>query len=150
MDTSKLAFVGLAALAGMCIALQATVNGKFRQNLDNPTFAVFFSICGTILCALLALLILRPPVPTIDHFKATQWWNWIGGPLGALIVLAGAMLMPKLGAAAFIAAVVAGQLITSLLVDHFGWLGASVQPITVGRLVGVGLIIAGAICVKNL
>ena len=39
----------LAAAAGACIALQASANGKFRENLQSPAWAAYFSICGTIL-----------------------------------------------------------------------------------------------------
>jgi bacterial/archaeal transporter family-2 protein len=150
MDKLTLVYLFCAGLTGCCIALQATVNGRFRQNLDNPTYAVFFSICGTILCAVIAVLVIRPPVPTMEQIRTTSWWNWIGGPLGALIVLSGAMLTPKIGAAAFICAVVAGQLILSMLIDHFGWLGIEVRPISPGKVVGVLMILGGAVCVKYL
>jgi len=150
MNATTALYLSLSAIAGCCIALQATVNGRFRQNLDNPTFAVFFSICGTILCAAIAVVVLRPPVPTWEQFRATQWWNWIGGPLGALIVLAGAMLTPKIGAAAFICAVVAGQLLLSILIDHFGWFGMPVVEANWKRLLGAAFIILGVVCVKYL
>lgn len=74
----------------------------------------------------------------------------MGGPLGALIVLAGATLAKELGAAAFIALVVGGQLICSVLLDHFSLLGLKEQPLTLGRSFGVVLVIAGVICIKYL
>src|SRR5262245_31775517 len=111
-------FALLAVGAGACIALQASANGNFRRNLgDNPMFAAYFSILGTILTATLAMLILRPQVPSTSALRDTPWWNWIGGPLGALIVLAGAALTARLGAALFIALVVGGQLFCSLVLD---------------------------------
>ncbi len=144
-------FALLAVGAGACIALQASANGKFRQNLgDNPLFAAFISICGTILTAVAAMLILRPPVPSAAMLRDTQWWNWIGGPLGALIVLAGTTLTPRLGAALFIALVVGGQLLCSLVLDHFALMGLSEQPLTPGRLLGAALVVAGVLCVKYL
>jgi bacterial/archaeal transporter family-2 protein len=150
MDRITLVYLFCAALTGCCIALQATVNGRFRQNLDNPTYAVFFSICGTIICAVVAVLVIRPPVPTMEQFRTTSWWNWIGGPLGALIVLAGATLTSELKPAVFISFVVAGQLILSLLIEHFGWLETPVKIITPGRFIGVLMILGGAVCVKYL
>jgi len=143
----------LAAGAGSCIALQAVANTRLRQNLDTPDnslIASFFSICGTILTATLAVLILRPVWPTWLSLKQTQWWNWIGGPLGVLFVLAGATLVKELGAAAFIVLVVAGQLLVSLLFDHFALMGLPEQPITAGRILGVLLMVAGVACIKLL
>lgn len=147
---NTLLYALLAAVAGACIAAQAAANGKFRQNLGHPAFATYFSICGTILVASAAMLLVRPPVPTWETLRQTQWWNWVGGPLGAVIVLAGATLTPKLGAAAFIAFVVGGQLICSMLLDHFALMGLDEQPVTPGRLLGAVLVVAGVVCVKFL
>jgi transporter family-2 protein len=144
-------FALLAMGAGACIAIQASANGDFRKSLgDNPLFAAFFSICGTFLTAITAMLILRPAVPSAATLRETPWWNWIGGPLGALIVLAGAALTARLGAALFIALVVGGQLLCSLALDHFALLGLSEQPITGGRLLGAALVVAGVLCIKYL
>lgn len=140
----------LAAGAGACIALQASANGAFRKNLGDPTFAAFFSICGTFITAITAMLILRPSAPTSEAIASTSWWNWIGGPLGALIVLAGAALTPRLGAAAFIACVVGGQLLCSVVLDHFALMGLPEAQITWQRLLGVLLVVAGVICIKYL
>jgi transporter family-2 protein len=146
-----LVFALLAVGAGACIALQATANGNFRKNLgDNPLFAAYFSICGTILTATTALLILRPTAPTASALRDTPWWNWIGGPLGALIVLAGAVLTRELGAALFIALVVGGQLLCSLALDHFALMGLNEQPVTPGRLLGAALVVTGVLCIKYL
>ena len=144
-------FMLLAMGAGACIAIQASANGDFRKSLgDNPLFAAFFSICGTFLTAVTAMLLLRPAVPGAPALREAPWWNWIGGPLGALIVLAGAALTARLGAALFIALVVGGQLLCSLLLDHFGLVGLKEQPITPGRFFGALLVVAGVLCVKYL
>lgn len=139
----------LATAAGACIALQAAANGSLRTNLDDPRYAAFFSICGTIVTAAAVMLVLRPTPPTAAALRAAPWWNWIGGPLGAAIVLAGAVLAPKLGAAAFIAAVVAGQLFCSILLDHFGLMNLPRQELTAARLLGVLLVFAGVLLVKQ-
>jgi len=145
MDTL---WILLATGAGACIALQAAANGSLRTNLADARYAAFFSICGTILTAVLVMLAIRPNPPTLETMRAAPWWNWIGGPLGALIVLAGAALAPRLGAAAFIASVVAGQLLCSLLLDHFGLMNLPQQALTSGRFIGAALVFAGVLLVK--
>lgn len=145
-----LVYALLAAGAGCCIALQATANTRFRHNLESPYYAAFFSICGTILFAIVFMLIMRPTTPSVAAIKGTQWWNWVGGPLGALIVLAGATLTRELGAAAFIALVVAGQVICSMVLDHFALMGLPESPITWQRVLGGTLVVLGVVCIKYL
>jgi transporter family-2 protein len=140
----------LAAGAGGCLAVQATVNSRFRTNLDSPLAATYLSICGTILFATAAMLVLRPPLPTREALSGTQWWNWIGGPLGTLIVLAGAYLTRSLGAAPFLCLMIAGQLVFGVVLDHYGLLGLAQTRVTVGRVVGVLLVVAGVISIKYL
>ncbi len=144
-------FALLAVGAGACIALQASANGKFRENLGgNALLAAYLSICCTFCTATFAVLLMRPPLPSPAALRETQWWNWIGGPLGALIVLAGAALTRELGAALFIALVVGGQLLCSLLLDHFALMGLKEQPVTPGRVLGALLVVAGVLCIKYL
>jgi transporter family-2 protein len=161
MNWTLTLYAALAAAAGSCIALQASANGRFRQNLGDaagdaapeyvgPAWASYFSIIGTILCATVAMLVLRPPLPTKEMLHGTQWWNWIGGPLGAVIVLAGATLTPKLGAAAFVALIVGGQILCSMVLDHFGLMGLPRVPMSEGRVVGAVLVVIGVACVKFL
>ena len=120
------------------------------MTIGSPAYAAFFSICGTFVTAVCTMLLLRPATPSAEAFRQTQWWHWIGGPLGAVIVLAGATLVAHLGAALFIALVVGGQLLCSLLLDHFAMMGLPEQPITPGRALGALLVLAGVLCIKFL
>jgi transporter family-2 protein len=86
----------------------------------------------------------------MEAIRGTQWWNWTGGPLGAMIVLAGAALTNRLGAAAFIALVVGGQLVCSMLLDHFALMGLDEKAVTPGRAFGAVLVVAGVVCIKYL
>lgn len=143
-----LVWILFAAGAGTCIALQAAANGSLRANLHDPRYAAFFSILGTFASAILFMTALRPRWPEGVEWRTIPWWNWIGGPLGATIVLAGATLTPKLGAAAFIAAVVAGQLFCSLILDSFGLMNVPQQPLSLGRIIGVAMVFGGVLLVR--
>ncbi|HEY2787378.1 MAG TPA: DMT family transporter [Fimbriiglobus sp.] len=140
--------LALAAGAGACIALQAAANGSLRSAVKSPEWAAYFSICGTIICATTAMIILRPVAPATADVKQTVWWQWIGGPLGALIVLAGATLTPKLGAATFVAFVVGGQLVCAALMDQFGLMGLAQRNLTTGRAMGAVFVIFGALLIR--
>jgi len=130
--------------------MQASANSNLRRRIDSAEFAAFFSICGTIITALVCMVIFRPNTPTWEDLKQTSWWNWIGGPLGVIFVFAGATLTEKLGAAAFIALVVGGQLACSLVFDHFALMGLPEKAITPQRLLGAALVVAGVVCIKYL
>ncbi len=138
----------LAALAGACIAVQAAANGSLRANLGDSRWATFFSICGTTLTALLMMALAQPKLPATAAFVRAPWWNWIGGPLGACIVMAGAALTPRLGAAAFIASVVAGQLVCSVVLDSCGLMNIAAQQLSVARVAGVFLVFGGVLLVR--
>ncbi|MGN6386109.1 MAG: DMT family transporter [Verrucomicrobiota bacterium] len=142
-------WIVMAAAAGACISVQAAVNSSLRVHLHDARWATFFSICGTILTGLLVMLVIRPSFPTATDLRSAPWWNWIGGALGAVIVFAGATLTPKLGAASFIAAVVGGQILCSLCLDHFGLLDLPLHTVNLNRVLGAGLVVAGVIVVTR-
>jgi bacterial/archaeal transporter family-2 protein len=138
----------LAVAAGGCIAMQAAANGALRHQLGDARYAGFFSICGTMLTAILIMLALRPTMPSLAAIRTAPWWMWIGGPLGTLFVLAGASLTPKLGAASYITAAIAGQVVLSLLLDHFGLMNVPQQGLTLSRMAGGLLVVGGVLLVR--
>jgi len=137
----------LASAAGACISIQAAANASLRNHLNDVRWATFFSICGTTITAVLVMLAIRPNFPATDALRSAPWWNWIGGPLGAVIVLSGAALTPKLGAASFIAAVVAGQLACSALLDHLAIMNLPSHPFTLTRGLGIALVFSGVLLI---
>jgi len=68
---------------------------------------------------------------------------------GAIFISLAILLIPQLGAATFIAVLVAGQMLASLIFDHYGWLGLEQRPIDVLRLIGVCLLVAGVVLIRR-
>jgi transporter family-2 protein len=81
--------------------------------------------------------------------RGLPWYAWVGGLYGAVFVVAAAWAVPRLGVALTITLMVAGQLLISLVLDHFGALGVPRQPLNLGRLAGVALVIGGVLMVRR-
>ena len=76
-------------------------------------------------------------------------WVWLGGLLGALYVVGVIYLAPRLGAATMIGFIVTGQLLTSLLLDHFGVVGFPLHPVNGWRILGALLLVTGVILIRR-
>jgi transporter family-2 protein len=91
--------------------------------------------------ALVLLIVgLRTPVPERAAFAAVPWWAWLGGLLGAFYVASSTVVAVELGATTLLGLALLGQLATALVIDHFGWLGLPVNPLTWSRVAGVALL----------
>ncbi len=88
------------------------------------------------------------PLPSVSKLGGAPWWVWIGGIIGAFYVAVSVIAAPRLGAAALIGAIVAGQLGAALLIDQFGWVGFPVQHVSLGRIAGVACLFAGVLLVR--
>lgn len=140
--------LGLAVLLGVVLPIQVGVNAQLRSGLGNPTVATTVSFIVGTLGLLLVLAAMRPPLPAAAAVARMPWWTWTGGLLGALYILGTILLAPKLGAAALLAAIVAGQMVASLVLDHYGLLGFPVAPVSPVRILAVLLIVAGVLLLQ--
>lgn len=143
------ALILCALLIGIVLPVQSGVNAQLRISIGHPVLAALVSfVVGTI--ALLGLnLALRVPIPSGDTLGRIPLWHWVGGFLGATYIYAAVLLAPRLGAATLVAAIVAGQMVSSVILDHYGWVGYAQQPVTTGRLVGVLLVIGGVLLIQR-
>ncbi len=144
-----LVFLLLALLAGAVLPVQTGVNLQLRHFLGHPLTAALVSfVVGTVGLAALAAM-LRAPMPLGQAWARSAWWHWGGGLLGATYIVATIVIAPRLGAATLVAALVAGQMITSLVLDHYGWVGFAEHPVSIPRLVGAALVVGGVVLVQR-
>jgi transporter family-2 protein len=135
--------------AGTSLALQQVVNAKLRTTLGSPWWAGFASYLVGML-VMLALASLAPgPRLSLAAVSRTTLPVWSGGLFGAIFIITAILTVPRFGAATVLALVVVGQMIGSLAFDQFGLLGLPQQPVSLGRLVGVGLLIVGVVMVRS-
>jgi transporter family-2 protein len=137
-----LALLG-ALLAGALITIQTGSNTRLKEALGHPLPAIVVSsLVGVVLLAVVTVAA-RVPLPSLDRVAGAPWTAWIGGLLGAAYAVTVVILARGLGAATLTALVVSGQLICSVVLDHYGLLGFEVRMIGIGRLAGCALLLAG-------
>lgn len=139
----------LAVAAGVSIVVQQVLNSNLRTALNSAAWSGFMSyFVGTVCMALLALA-LRDPVPSAGVAARIPWWAWSGGLFGAIFVGLAILLVPRLGAATFIALLVTGQMLASVAIDHFGLLGLARRTVDLPRLIGVALLVGGVVLIRR-
>jgi uncharacterized membrane protein YdcZ (DUF606 family) len=85
---------------------------------------------------------------SIYLLNQTEWWMYLG-PLAGLATVYGMIFFPKfIGVSGYIICQTAGQLVTSLILDNFGFIGFTVKPASAMRIVGVVLVCVAAIALQ--
>ena len=141
-------YVIVAILAGVVFAIQPAINENVGRSLNHPIQASFVSFLVGTLLLLIINFALGLKLPTADKLVAVPWWLWLaGGAIGAFVVTTALTIQPKIGAGVWISCFICGQLVMSILLDNYGWLGLTVHPINPMRSLGAFLLAIGAILV---
>ena len=132
---------------GLAMATQTAVNAQLRQYLNSPIQAGFFSfLVGTICLAMMMFVMMwngSAAKPTLTQLSDVPIWLWVGGLLGVYAITASIYTAPKLGFLTFTGLVLFGQVLMSMLLDHFGLIGVEKHAVNWQRLLGASLIAIG-------
>ncbi|MBX3702599.1 MAG: DMT family transporter [Steroidobacteraceae bacterium] len=131
------------ALVGASLAVQIGLNATMSRHTGSPLAASFINFAIGTVALLVLLFAVRGGLPALAQAPAAPWWAWGAGLLGALYVASSTVLGPLVGGAAFLALLVAGQMIAALVIDHYGVLSFPVRPIDAWRIGGALLVVAG-------
>jgi transporter family-2 protein len=138
----------LVLAAGAMISLQAPTNAILARVGGSPVLAALISFAvGTVV--LFVVWMATGPRPRGSAFTGLPPYAWLGGAYGALYVAVAAYAAPKIGLASLITIGIAGQIAMALLLDHIGALGLPRDPISIGRIGGALLVIAGVVLVRR-
>lgn len=129
--------------------MQAGINLRLKASLGDPVLAALVSFALGTACLGIYTLVMRVPIPTAAMMGAAPWWAWTGGLLGAFIVFSSIVLAAQLGAGATMAWLIASQLLTAMILDHYGVVGFAVREISWQRIAGVVLLIVSAVLVHR-
>ncbi len=142
-------FIIMALLAGAALPTQAAVNNKLATVLQQPLLASLVSFLIGTLALFLYCAAAQVPFRGLLAAKNAPAVAWIGGLLGAYVVTAVIMMVPRMGVALTFSLIIAGQMLITLVLDHYGLLGVPVRAVNLPRIMGVLLIIAGVILIRR-
>lgn len=138
----------LAFFAGAALPIQGSANAELSRILGNPVTASLVSALVSITLMFLLILFFRAPLPDSTVLHA-PWWAWLGGVMGVLFLVAGSCVVPVTGMANFLVTVISGQVIAALLIDKFGLLNVPIHSLSLSRITGTFLVIAGAVMINR-
>lgn len=135
LEAAWTSFIGTAIGLGLFLLVRGL---RTDIGLPAPLHRIDFWLIATALAAVLLAISMRGIAPGYA----------LVGLFGLALIVGAAVLIPEIGVAQFAIGLTAGSLLGSLGLDHLGAFGADVRPVTMMRLAGVGLALAGAALVR--
>ncbi|TCZ77808.1 DMT family transporter [Paenibacillus albiflavus] len=129
----------LVLVSGMGVSVQSGVNGELGKRIGTIEGAFTSFLIGLIA---LTLIMLFTGKGNITDIFVVPKWMLLGGILGAFFVVCNVLAVPKLGVGITVISVIVGQIIMSLVIDHFGWFGRMPVPFNWQRALGAVLLFA--------
>jgi len=141
---NNLTLLLLMACGGVAVALQPSINARLAQKVGSYESSLISFVVGSL--CMLAVVMLAGRGNLRNVLDAT-WWELSGGLLGAFFVTMTIIAVPRVGTAAVMAIIIAGQLTTGALLDQFGVFGLRQVAFTPLRGLGIALLCLGALLV---
>jgi len=129
--------VGIAG--GVAVGLQSPMASMLTQRLGIFE-SVFIVHVGGAIIALIPMLIYGSK---LSQWRSVPWYMLGAGIFGLIVIAAISYMIPRVGVAASIITVVAGQLLVGTILDQYGWLGASLRPLDLTRAIGLAVVLFG-------
>jgi bacterial/archaeal transporter family-2 protein len=139
----ELLAIPLLLTVGGLLALQAAANVQLSAATGSPVGASTLQL-GIAAVLLLAAAAATGTIGALGQIADVEPWHLVGGLGSSIYITAGIVLFPRLGAVVSVGLFIAGQMLGSLALDGFGWLGVTQETLTAGALLGAGAVVAGA------
>jgi bacterial/archaeal transporter family-2 protein len=133
----------LAISAGLASSVQVALMSRLGERIG-AFQALAFSTLLTAVLAFGVLLVTKRSAAAYTRALHQPWWMLLGGVMGLLIVFTITYAGPRLGVAATVGILIAGQLAMGAAIDRFGWFGSERIPLNWARVLGIALLFVGA------
>ncbi len=136
-------------VAGVMMPLQAGINSLLGNELKSSLLSAFVSFVVGMLGLIVVCLLGREPWGALRSVTQVPWWYLSGGFMGAFLVTLSILAAPRIGAVNMFVFLLLGQMVASLVFDHFGWFGFSIHPINIWRVLGIVLVVIGVVIIRK-
>jgi transporter family-2 protein len=126
---------------GIALTAQATINSQLRGAVNSALVATLISFLVGTLALGVMIVILNEKIPSAQQLAGVAWYKYTGGLLGAFIVMAIIVSIKNINPSALFALVVAGQLVTAVIIEHFGFMGIPRIAVNWTKLTGIALLV---------
>jgi transporter family-2 protein len=145
---NKLTWIVLTLLAGALLPIQAGLNAKLGKAAASPSYAALISfLVGTL--GLIIYILVTGQTLSWTGLKNAPVYTWFGGLLGAFYITVMVLAFPQLGPGLTFGLIVAGQMLVSVLLDHYNVLVSQPNPVSYMRILGVLLVVTGVIIIRK-
>jgi transporter family-2 protein len=144
----KYIWIIMALLSGAFLPIQGGINSRLGKEIASPVHASLISFLVGAVALFVYTMLTRQPVHA-GGLRTAPLYLWSGGLLGAFYVTAIILCFPKIGPALTFGLVVAGQMIISIVLDHFDILVAQPHPVNIWKVLGVLMVIGGVIIIRK-
>lgn len=144
LQTLVVILIGL--VGGVAVGFQGPIAGAMGQRIGGTASSLIVHLGGAIFSAL--LLAFRHG-ENIQAWKSLPWYMLIAGIFGLILYQTINITLPRLGSTVMVMLIIIGQLGIGVVIDHFGWLGVTVHPISLNRVVGLLLLLAGGFFISR-
>ncbi|MEM5528784.1 DMT family transporter [Gammaproteobacteria bacterium AS21] len=140
--------IACAVFAGSMLPMQGAINARLGAVMVHPMQATLVSYLGGTIACVVFLLFAQASLPDYKRLASIDSYLYLGGFLGVVFVSGMLYLMPRIGVANMLAAAILGQLLMSVVFDHFGLAGVTIEMST-NRVVGIVLLLAGVFFIQR-
>lgn len=139
MEIIGVIIIGL--IGGFAVGIQGPVAGAMGQRVGGTASSFIVHLSGLIFSG---LLLFARGGEGIRHWRSLPWYMLGAGIFGLILYQTINVTLPRLGGTVMVGLIIVGQLLVGVLIDHYGWLGVPVHPVSWSRALGVLVLIAGA------
>jgi len=136
----------IGLLGGAAVGIQGPIAGAMGQRVGGTASSFIVHVSGAVLSGLLLLVY---GGEKIRSWNTLPWYMLGAGFFGLVLYQTINITFPRLGSATMVTLIIVGQLAIGMVIDQFGWLGAQVHPVSPARLLGLGLLLAGAYLISR-
>ena len=146
---ARIALIILVALGGAALTMQMAWNGRLRVSTGSPVMATIISVMITLVSLAVVWFTGLMNRGSFSTLNSVPKWAWFGGVCAAYYLVISLIAIPKLGTAAVLSLVIAGQMVAALILDSLGAFGVPYISFSATRIVGTLLLLAGVILIQR-